>query len=142
MNTRDRYSGIQTVLKSCGDEGCHFLTLLSIAEEESEKEIDLINAIHYCQQNGLIQDDFTVNRDGTAILNHYTNKRWSRREVKNLPAFIKENEYTEAIWERKYTSKGKEYTIRHYRRRGYDMLKCSKTVAEGKIVKYYIYTCN
>lgn len=39
MTVKERYSGIQTILGDCHTDGCHFLTLLSIAEEESKKKL-------------------------------------------------------------------------------------------------------
>lgn len=133
---KNRYSGIQTILKSCGDEGCHFLTLLSIAETESKKNIDLINAIRICQSKGWIRSDFFVKNDGTPILKFFTGKEWVREEVAKLPVAIRDEQYTEAIWFNPGTK------FHHYRRRCFDTLENSNTVANGYIEKFYIYTCN
>lgn len=81
-----------------------------------------------------MRSDFYV-KDAFAILNYYTNKKWVRRSVTELPKEIKDNEYTEAVWFNKRTS------FTHFRRRGFDTLQNSVTVKEGKIQSYYIYTC-
>lgn len=110
------------------------MTLLSIAEEESKKEIDLINAIHTCMSKGWLRSDFYV-LDAIAILRHYTSKEWTRISLSELPKEIKDNEYTEVIWYNKRT------TFTHFRRRVFDTLQNSTTVREGKIQGYYLYTC-
>lgn len=136
MTPKQRYQGIQSTLKIAGDNACHFLTLLSIAEEESEAPIDLIEAIRITQKMKWMNSEFTVTVAGSlALLEYYTDKKWTRREVKVLPSVIKDNEYTEAVYKNDNTG------FNHYRRRGYDTLNHSVTVAEGYIEKYYIYTC-
>lgn len=136
MTVKERYSGIQSILKIAGDNACHFLTLLSIAEEESKASIDLIEAIRVGQNKKWMDSEFTVTVTGSlALLKYYTNKKWTRREVKKLPPVIRSNEYTEAVYKNNNTG----YT--HYRRRGYDTLNYSVTVTEGYVEKYYIYTC-
>lgn len=138
MTTIQRYEGIQSVLKRCGNDGCHFLTLLSIAEQYrnlhmNKPEIDLIYAIRICRSKNWISPDFYVNNDGTPILEFFTCKKWTRKEVDKLPV-IGDNDYTEAIYYNPSTQ------LHHYRRRGYDTLEYSKTVTEGSVEKYYIYT--
>lgn len=136
MTVKDRYSGIQTTLGLCHTDGCHFLTLLSIAEEESGKYVDLIDAIRVSTSKKWMDSEFTVTVQGSLdLLKHYTGKKWTRREVTKLPAIIKDNEYTEAIY---YNPDTKYH---HYRRRGYDTIVDSATVRNGHIEKYYIYTC-
>lgn len=129
---RKRYEGIQTVLQVCGDEGCHFLTLLTIAEEQSGQKYDLIDTIHQCLAKHYIQDDFYVLKD-TLILKMLTGKKWTRKDVEKLPP-IGDNDYTEAI----YFNPRTQY--HHYRRRYMDTLKQSVTVLEGYIESYRIYT--
>lgn len=133
MNILDRYSGIQDVMKMVGSDGCHFLTLCSIAEEYLNKPIDLIGLIRHCQSKRWITNDFWVKNDGTPILNYLTNKKWTRKEVDKLPV-IRDNDYTEAIYYNPNTG------FHHYRRRGIDTLSYSITVRDGYIEKYYIYT--
>ena len=133
MNVLDRYSGIQDVMKMVGSDGCHFLTLCSIAEEYLDRPIDFIGLIRCCQSKRWITNDFWVKNDGTPILNYLTNKKWTRKEVDKLPV-IRDNDYTEAIYYNPATG------LHHYRRRGIDTLSYSITVRDGYIEKYYIYT--
>lgn len=136
MTVKDRYSGFQTLCEKLNKYGCHFLTLLSIAEEESGKTIDLIEAVRLSQSKKWIDGDFTVTVEGSLkLLELYTGKKWIRKEVVKLPSVIKDNEYTEAVWYNPRTN------FTHYRRRGFDTLENSVTVAEGSIKKYYIYCC-
>lgn len=132
MLAKERYSGLQTLLGSCGNGGCLFLCLCSIAEEYLGKPIDLIDAIQVSRSRKWIHDDFWV-ADSPAILNYLTGKRWYRREVSSLPKNILANEYTIAI----YFNKATRYT--HFKRRGYDTLVNSVTVRDGYLVGYYIY---
>ena len=132
MKTKNRFESMQTKLELCGKYGCLFLCILSIAEEVSEKEIDLQHAILICQSKGWLSYDFTV-KDSLAILNYYTNKTWHRLELTKLPSVIKDNEYTVVKY---YNSKTK-YT--HFKRRSFDTLVDSQTVKFGFIQEYYIY---
>lgn len=134
---KSRYEGLQSLFGTMKDESCHFLTLCSIADEylfaHDGPYIDLIGIIRTSQTKGWITDDFYVTNDGTPILEHLTGKKWTRKEVVKLPT-IGDNDYTEAIWYNPQTG------YHHYRRRYFDTLNKSKTVAEGYIEKYYIYT--
>lgn len=133
MIKKSRYEGIQTMLKALGYDGCHFLALLSIAEEFNSKAVDLIDIVRYAMDKKWINHEFLVMGDGTAILEYLTGVKWTRKEVVKLPV-IRDNDYTEAIWYNPNTG------YRHYRRRYFDTLIYSLTVAEGYIEKYYIYT--
>ena len=142
MTVKDRYSGIQTLFKTANESSCHFLSLLSIAEEEnirlgkSNPNIDLIDAIRISQSKQWMNHDFTVTVQGSLnLLKHYTGKSWTRKEVKKLPLKIKPNEYTEVIYKNDNTG------FKHYRRRYFDTLENSITVRDGYILAYYIYTC-
>lgn len=130
---RDRYEGIQTVLRKCGESGCLFLSILSIAEEVTDVSFDLINTIHICLQKKWITNDFEC-LDSLAILNYLTGKTWIRREVTRLTRDVAYNEYTIANYFNPRTG------IIHRRRRGYDTLKSSITVREGYIKSYYVYS--
>ena len=130
---RDRYEGIQTVLRKCGESGCLFLSILSIAEEVTGVSFDLINTIHICLQKKWITNDFEC-LDSLAILNYLTGKTWIRREVTRLTRDVAYNEYTIANYFNPRTG------IIHRRRRGYDTLKASVTVREGYIKSYYVYS--
>lgn len=106
--------------------------MLSIIEEYTGKSVDLISAIRVCQSKGWLHADFYVT-DALAILNHFTNKKWTRSELlKSIPDRVQDNQYTEIKWVRdKYT---------HFTRRTIDTLINSQTVKLGKIAGYYIYT--
>lgn len=130
---RDRYEGIQTLLKNCGDSGCLFLSVLSIAEEVADVSFDLINTIHICLQKKWIADDFEC-LDSLAILNYLTGKIWARREVTCLTGDVAYNEYTVANYFNPRTG------IIHRRRRSYDTIKNSVTVREGSVLTYYVYS--
>lgn len=110
-----------------------FLSLLSIAEEYTNKQIDLIDAIRTCQSKGWLRDDFYV-KDSPRILQFYTGKEWSRKSVSSLPKVIADNEYTVQIVYNRRTG------FTHYKRRYFDTLHDSVTVKEGIIQGYYIYT--
>lgn len=142
MTVKDRYSGIQTLFKTAHESSCHFLTLLSIAEEENIRlkktnpNIDFIDAVRVAQSKQWMNHEFTVTVQGSLdLLKHYTGKTWTRREVKKLPLKIKDNEYTEVIHKNDRTN------FKHYHRRLFDTLESSVTVREGYVLCYYIYTC-
>lgn len=142
MTVKDRYSGLQTLFKTAHESSCHFLTLLSIAEEENirlgkqNSYIDLIDAIRVAQSKQWMDHEFTVTVQGSLeLLKHYTGKKWTRREVKKLPLKIKDNEYTEVIHKNDNTG------YKHYHRRSFDTLVNSITVRDGYVFCYYIYTC-
>lgn len=133
MNIVERYTGIQDVCKAIGSDGCHFLTLCSIAEQYLDKPIDFFGLVKHCLDTQWVTEDFYVNNDGTPILQYLTNKKWTRKEVAELP-HIWYNDYSEAVY---YNPRTKYH---HFRRRAVDTLNHSITVAEGYIEKYYIYT--
>ena len=132
IDVKRRYEGIQTVLGVCGAEGCHFLTLLTIAEEHSGKTFDLIDTIHVCIDLKYVRPDFYVLKD-CEILRLLTGKKWTRKDVEKLPP-IGDNDYTEAIYFNPRTQ------FHHYRRRYMDTLEHSVTVEEGYIESYRVYT--
>lgn len=130
---KDRYTSLQTILGNCYQWGCLFLCLCSIAEEQSGKHVDLIDAIKVSQAKGWLSASFDVN-DNLSILEYLTGKKWSRNTVNSLPHSISTNEYTVAIYYNKRTG------FKHFRRRGYDTLESSVTVKEGTLIGYYIYS--
>lgn len=138
MTVKERYENLQTELLAAHTDGCHFLTLCSIADEyrydHNMDYIDIIWAVRLCQSKGLLKSDFYVNDDGCRILSLLTHgKKWSRKDVEVLLP-IGDNDYTEAEWFNPRT----KYT--HFRRRYFDTLRDSVTVAEGYIKRYRIYT--
>lgn len=133
MNVKTRYTGIQTIFKALGAEGCFFLCLLSIAEETLGKEIDTINAIRQCLKNKLIRkNDFWV-YDSAGVLELLTGLKWTKKEVKELPS-LSNNDYSVCKY---YNPKTK---LTHFRRRGFDTWDLSITVRDGYIQSYYLFT--
>lgn len=137
ISVKDRYSGFQTLCGVMKDEACHYLVLCSIADEylitHGHQPHDFLGILRLAQSKRWITKDFWVSNDGTPILEAATGKKWQRKEVVSLPV-IRDNDYTEAIYYNPNTD------LHHYRRRGFDTLEYSKTVAEGYVEKYYIYT--
>ena len=130
MTIQERYEGIQNILKRCGEEGCLFLSLCSIAEEVTGKPVDLIDAIRICQKNWSLGFDFTCN-DSVRILATLTGKEWKRFETTNPQFTAADNQYTVA----KYVN-GK---IMHFRRWGWDVYDASVTVRDGQLKSLYVY---
>lgn len=138
MTIQERYEGLQTLALALHEDGCHFLTLCSIADEWRADHklpyIDLIEAIRLCQSKGYLKEGFYVYDDGTNVLSLLTDgQKWSRRDVEALPV-IRDNDYTEAIYFNPRTD------FKHFRRRYFDTLSNSVTVKEGYIIGYRIYT--
>lgn len=129
---KSRYEGLQTRLKNIDSDGCHFLVLMSIAEEVNGSDIDLVDAVNTCFEHQLIDGNYYV-KDALSLLAILTGKSWVREEYKELPDEIGEHEYTEAVYYNPRTG------YRHFRRRGFDTLVNSVTVAEGHVEKYYLY---
>lgn len=132
MNAKERYEGIQTVMKNTGESGCLFLSLLSIAEEYTGLPVDFIVAYRKCIELGLIERDFFCN-DQEKILYEFTGSKWKKTVVKELSNPVPENTYTVEKWYNDRTG------FTHFRRRGFDTLESSVTVKEGKILEYYCY---
>lgn len=133
MRVDERYDCLQSILRVCGDEGCHFLCLCSIAEQALGRPIDLIDAIRTSQSKGWIRKDFFVTNDGTPLLSYLTGVPWERRVSSSFP-MISTNDYIEV----KYYNPRTRFT--HFRRRAFDTIKDSITVKEGYIQEYYIYS--
>ena len=138
MTVKERYQGLQTLALQLFTSGCHFLTLCSIADEYRYDHdlpyIDLIWAIRICQECQLIDSEFYVKDDGTNVLKLLTDgKKWTRKDVEKL-GVIGDNDYTEAEWFNPRTG------FTHFRRRYFDTLDNSITVAEGFIKRYRVYT--
>lgn len=130
---KSRYNGIQSKLKRIGDSGCLFLTLCTIIEEVNDKEADLIGIIQESMAKGWLTETYTV-KNSPALLNAFTGKTWSRREVKELPIVVNDNEFTIEKWVNPKTGGN------HFRRRFVDTYTDSNTVKIGKIECYYIYS--
>lgn len=138
---KNRYNGIQTLMKNFSDSSCNLLSLCTIIEELTGKPADLIgivqwgrNALVKGTDKTVIEEDWTVN-DNFAVLSKFSGKKkWKRTEVDKLPKKIKDNQFTFEIWKKKPTD-----AAMHIKRRFVDTLINSQTVKNGTIVKYYIY---
>ena len=132
---KSRYEGIQNKLWGIR-EGCFFITLCSIAEEynleHGDNKVDLIDAVNKAYQKGLLGDDYWV-KDDCKILEFLTGKKVRRRQSQTC-GILDDNEYSAAKW------LNKAGTANHFRRRYFDVYLNSKTVKEGTLVCYYIYT--
>lgn len=138
MTVKERYQNLQTEMLALHQDGCHFLTLCSIADDYRHDHnlpyIDLIWAIRTCTSKGLIDSEFYVKDDGCKILSLLTDgRKWTRKDVEKLGP-IGDNDYTEAV----YYNPRTEY--KHFRRRYLDTLRDSVTVKEGYVIQYRIYT--
>ncbi len=133
MTVKERYQAIQTKLKVCGEEGCLFLSLLSIAEEISNKQIDLITAYNIAIENKyMLQDFYMLNQEG--FIAKLVSKPIKKEIFKSLPDQVPNNMYTIEKWYNPRTR------LIHFRRRVFDTLENSTTVKEGYIKEYYCYS--
>lgn len=131
--TKLRYKGLQDILRDLDFYGCcMYLSLASIIEESTGRPFDFVLVTSTALSTGWLQKDGTV-RDALSILSFATDKKWSRTTVKELGT-IGQNEYTVEQWSNPTTG------MTHYRRRCVDTLFDSRTVANGKLVCYHVFT--
>lgn len=126
----DIYDGLQTKLGN--EDACHFLCLCSIAHEFTGKPVDVLGTI--TKVHGKWMETGYYVTDALAILKMLTGHKWTIRKVPMLPPVIKDNEYTELLWENPKTGR------QHFTRRYVDTVKNSKTVKDGYVKEYRIYT--
>lgn len=130
---KSRYEGLQNRLWGM-QEGCFFLTLLSIAEERNIQcgrgRVDFVEAVNKAFEKNWVQYDYTVSND-VALLSWLTGEKVSKR-ISSSCGVLRGNEYSAC----KYRLEEKT----HFRRRYFDVYNNSRTVANGKLEKYYIYT--
>ena len=126
-----RYKGIQTFFT----EGCLFFSLLSIAEQFTDRTFDCIEVLGYCKKMGYIDDsnDLTVVGQEN-LLRDLTGKQWTRVVMKQLPIIVPEEMYTIEKWVNAQTGKT------HFKRRFVDTLENSLTVRNGVLSDYYTYS--
>lgn len=141
---KNRYNGIQTMMKDFNLSSCNLLALCTVIEEVSGKPADLIGIIQWGMNTkvkdnaelNIIDSDWTVN-DNLAVLSKWSGKKkWKRTEYTpdTLPKKIKDNQFTFEIWKKK----PKDVAV-HIKRRFVDTLINSQTVKTGFIFKYYVY---
>ena len=128
---KSRYEGIQNKLWGIR-EGCFFLSLCSIAEEYLQKKIDLIDAVNMAFERNLVSDDYWI-KDDCKLLELLTGTKVKKRQSQ-VCGILDDNEYSIAKW------LNKAGTANHFRRRYFDVYTNSKTVKDGSLVCYYIYT--
>ncbi len=126
----DIYDGLQTKLNN--EDACHFLCLCSIAHESTGHPVDVLGTITKVHRRWMESDYFVTN--ALAILEMLTRHKWTMRKESTLPSIIKDNEYTELLWENPKTGR------QHFTRRYVDTVKNSKTVRDGYVKEYRIYT--
>lgn len=127
-----RFTGLQNKLKKIGEEGCHFLFLMSIIERETKQNVDIITFYDTCLSKGWIREDLFVN-DALVILEHFTKTGWYRYESDSYTVPVVPGTYVEEVW---YNPRTK---YSHFRDVSFDTYKNSITVKEGTLTKYYIY---
>ncbi len=128
---KSRYEGSQNVLWGIR-ESCFFLSLLSIAEEYTGKKIDLIDSARLCMNKGLLKSDYLV-CDDCKILSLLTGKI-VKKEVRDHCYALRGNQYSIEKW------MNREGTANHFKRRYFDVYENSRTVREGTLMCYYVYT--
>ena len=131
MNSKQRYQGIQDVFAVMHESSCLFLCILSIAEDYNKEPVDLLEAYHTFIHKGIMKANFFM-KDSEAALEYLTGVQWKREKLKELPTPVPELMYTVEHWKRGERE--------HFRRRGFDTVRNSKTVQLGTLVEYYCYT--
>ena len=126
---KHRWSGLQTTWK----DGCYFFALLTIAEEVTGKRIDLVTVTRMMLDKGFLNTDGYVSNP-CAMLKELTGRTFRHDICSFLPDAILSNMYTIEKWVNPKTK------FTHFKRRFVDTLLNSKTIAEGHIDCYYIFT--
>ena len=104
-----RYENLQQIALNCSKYGCFFCSLLSIIEEYTGKELDIIDSYHKCINSKVMNDDFLV-LDKVKLLELFTIDYVHFRQSKNINEKIADNEYTII----KYSRNGKTHYKRKY----------------------------
>ena len=127
-----RWQNSQRILWNMNS-ACFFLTLLSIAEEFLHEKVDLLDSARHCMNKGWMDSEYFINND-TLILGWLTGKKVTKQIYdgnRPLP-LLKANQYSAA----KYGLNGGN----HFRRRYFDVYEGSRTVEQGVLLAYYVYT--
>ena len=130
--SRSRYENIQSDLMAFIPESCFFLSLLSVAEDVTNKPTDFIGAYKRAKDEYWLGKDNMMYND-TKLLEWLTGKKVTK-EVHMGPLngrTIADNEYT--------ICKYRRGSMTHFCRRGYDVYKDSLTVLKGRLDSIYIY---
>jgi hypothetical protein len=132
-------NGVQSFIKTVGDEGCYALTLCKVAEIElkyfSDAGTVVRDIITSGVETGYIKNDMTV-LDGEGFLKKITRGvKWTK-EYKEAGYAPQKGDYLIAEWFNKRTGLTHftlEYPVK------WDGLKDSVTVREGSIRSYRLY---
>ena len=133
-------AGIQnTLLKQLYESGCYFLSIIHIAEKNSQYlTVDVVRFAIECIDNKWLEKDFTVIRPDK-ILGKLLGKEVSVVSVNGKEKeLLKTMEYKAVVncW---YNSKTELY---HFNCDDWDSLVNSKTVREGFIAGYRVFNWN
>jgi hypothetical protein len=126
-----RFDNIQRYLARIDEYGCFFLSLCSVAEDYLKKKVDLVDAVRFAVEQGVITPDYTV-KDDVKLLSHLTGKRVSKRTADRC-GVLKANEFSIEKWYNPRTG------YNHFKRRYFDVYHDGVTVKEGYIMCFYIY---
>ena len=130
---KQRYAGVQSLLRGFAENGCLLLCLLSIIDEANDFEQDFLTFIQVCHAENLVSQEYFV-RDALKILERFTARKWKMQSAKSLPNKIDDESFTVEHWHNQRTG------FDHFRRRYADTLKDSVTVKEGFLAEYRIYS--
>jgi hypothetical protein len=131
--------GVQSFIKTVGDEGCYALALCKIAEIYNRLSSGYdaghaVSAIRKAVEFGLLKPDMTV-LDGAKFLEATTESKWTK-EYKDAGYVPQKGDYLIAEWFNRRTGLTHftlEYPVK------WDGLKDSVTVKEGKIRSFRLY---
>jgi hypothetical protein len=126
-----RYEDSQRILWNMKS-ACFFLSLLSIAEEVTGRQVDLLDAARHCQRMDWCDREFTIKYD-CKILSWLTGRKVCK-EVWDECKYVRSNQYTIEKW------LAKDGKSNHFRRRYFDVYEGSVTVRDGTLMCYYVYT--
>ena len=129
---KERYKGIQTMLKHIGTDGCYFLSLCTIIEEVNNDNADILDIVRASLDNNWMDSEYYI-KDPCAILRHFTKRDFKVRKMTELPTVVKDSEFTVEEWYNERTG------LTHFKRRFVDTLKNSVTVKEGYIRDYVFF---
>jgi hypothetical protein len=129
--------GIQNFLDEAGEAGCYVLSLASVAEEDTKKDVDIVaamlagvdaGAIYYNKNDANDNMNFFV-LDAPKFLQIVAGGKWEvRKEGPHYHSLRSEYEITR--WERVKTG----HTLGHFNRPTWEPYLGSLTVKFGKIV--------
>lgn len=130
----------QAIAKKIGDEGCYFLSLVYIAEQEIKKSIDIIDLYNTCVAKGWMKEDCYI-LDPAAILSYLIGKKTMFFKVDGTK--FTPTKFERVISRYENNARGKLYSHFVVGCNGkviYDPLGESNTVKNGKLVSYRVFS--